>query len=95
MTKKKTMLQSWRQLLAEDWRFFRNHGASLEAYISRYGRGDDPEPPRIGDGGERIFEADLEGLRKKIARVMDMASRKPSRRPRWTVRDDGKAVRFA
>lgn len=91
-------LKTWRKLLAEEWRWFRKHGASLAAYIERYGKGTDPEPIRYGDGGELIFEADLAALRRKINIVIDMAKKRgnPSRRyiPQFVaVTDDGKALR--
>lgn len=72
----------------------------MASYISRYGKGTDPEPLRFGEGGERIYEADLMALRRKIKIVTDMAKKRgsPSRRfiPRliW-VTDSGRPVRRA
>lgn len=69
-------LKTWRRLLADEWRWFRSHGGSLAAYIQRYGRASDPEPIRFGEGGERIYEADLAALRRKIEIVLDMTRQK-------------------
>ena len=65
MAKKKTLTQECRYWLAQEWRWFRNHGACLEAYIERYGKGTDPD--KFGSGGELIFEADWNKLNRLYA----------------------------
>lgn len=90
-------LSNWRKLLAEEWLWFRQHGASLEAYVKRYGRATDPG--KFGEGGELIFQADVQALQSRIERVSQLAQRRgsPSRRylPRFYLTDEGRRVRRA
>lgn len=92
VTKKQTMFEKRRKLLAQEWRWFRQHGASLEAYIRQYGEVHDPN--KYGNGGVAIFRADVTALRTKIERVTDSrVSFQDRLRIRWTLNADGVPVR--
>lgn len=70
---KRTKLESARYWLAEERKFFAEHGGCLSAYITRYGSKDDPD--HYGDGGEAIYAADRDALRRKEVEYERLARR--------------------
>ena len=52
-----TKLQNAERLIDEQMQWIAEHGGDLEGYVKIYGSRDDPEP--YGDGGEKIYEADM------------------------------------
>lgn len=95
MAKKMNRWQMSRKMLADEWRWFRSHGASLSKYIERYGRGTDPEPIRYGEGGEAIFAADVEALKRKLNNAVDRCTSAAGRHriPRFMIDENGKIYR--
>jgi hypothetical protein len=49
-------------------------GGNLTGYIEKYGRAADPE--HFGNGGEAIFKADMDELRKREQRARALAERR-------------------
>lgn len=79
------MTSTWRRLLAEEWRWFRSHGGSLEAYVQRYGSATDPNC--FGNGGEAIYQADVDALKRKIRKLAGMTSMNPRNGPKVFLND--------
>ena len=75
---RQTLAQQYRQILATEWKWFRNHGGSEAAYVERYGSKNDAE--YFGSGGELIFAADLNALRRKHKDVENFRFGKSPRR---------------
>jgi hypothetical protein len=78
-TRKRTELESALYWLDEQKKWIADHGTTLAAYITRYGRAADPD--HYGDGGEAIFAADMAQLDRDEQRAM-RALAKASKRAR-------------
>lgn len=62
--KKQDRISYLKQKIAEQRRWIEEHGHDRMGYVARYGSSSAPVEERRGDGGERIYEADLAELRK-------------------------------
>ena len=55
------------QAVIEQAHWIMDHGGDLPGYIKHYGSKDDPN--HYGDGGEAIFEADVNYFRKLVRQM--------------------------
>ncbi len=72
---KTTALDRAYSALVTDWRFMASHGWTQTAYVARYGSTDSP---RMGDGGNLIWQADIAnhaGIRARFAGLVREARR--------------------
>lgn len=58
--------QSLAQQIADQRKWIDEHGSNLAGYVARYGSRNDAE--HYGDGGEAIYAADTEALRRLEAK---------------------------
>ena len=52
----------WKQRVADQEQWIKDHGGDLAGYVARYGSASDAE--HSGNGGEAIFAADMEELQR-------------------------------
>jgi len=62
--KKQDRIAYLKTKITEQRRWIEDHGNDRMGYIARYGSSSAPVEERRGDGGERIYEADRNELRK-------------------------------
>jgi hypothetical protein len=55
--------------LSEQRKWIADHGATLDAYVDRYGKTDDPN--KYGDGGSAIYAADMGELARIEQKLLD------------------------
>lgn len=67
-----------RTRVAEQLLWVEEHGRNLHGYISRYGDSDAPPEQRLGDGGQRIYEADRAELHERQAALDALLWRGPT-----------------
>ena len=87
---KKTPLELARGQLAKQLAWIEKCGGDLEGYVARYGSR--RAPKHTGDGGELIYQADRDVLRRAQAEVRCLMGGKLERQDEWVPYWSGEAT---
>lgn len=78
----KTKLERARESVREERKWIEEHGRDVSGYVARYGDSDAPYGKRVedggryGEGGQRIYEADMDALRQYEAELAKLEKRR-------------------